>query len=183
MTSLDGTSEETYRLIVKRGTVEDPKGLRVTPGDGQLTVHWDASDSATAPNFYQARWRKAGETAWLNPATHAGDKMSHSLTAPLGTAADGGPRTFASQGSRTVSGLDNGTAYEVQVRAIRLVLEPADGVIDWLASDWKSLTATPRRAAHRAGDHADPPDAPLRRHRRLELQPSPAWPKATPPTT
>ena len=142
VTSLDGTSEETYRLIVKRGTVDDPKGLRVTPGDGQLTVHWDASDSATAPNFYQARWRKSGETAWLNPATHAGDKMSHSLTAPLGTAADGGPRTFASQGSRTVSGLDNGTAYEVQVRTIRLVLEPQD-VIDWLASDWQSLTATP----------------------------------------
>ena len=142
VTSLDGTSEETYRLIVKRGTVEDPKGLRVTPGDGQLTVHWDASNSATAPNYYQARWRKAGETEWLNPATHASQKMSHSLTAPLGTAADGGPRTLASRGSRTVSGLDNGTAYEVQVRTIRLQLEPYR-VIDWLASDWKSLTATP----------------------------------------
>ena len=142
VTSLDGTSTETYRLIVKRGTVDDPKGLRVTPGDGQLTVHWDASDSPTAPNFYQARWRKSGETKWLNPATHAGDEMLFLEGTPLGTVADGGPRTFASQGSRTVRGLDNGTAYEVQVRAIRGDTAQIK-VVDWLASDWQSLTATP----------------------------------------
>ena len=143
VTSLDGTSEETYRLIVKRGTVDDPKGLRLVPGDGQLTVHWDASDSATAPNFYQERWRKAGETAWLNPATFAAYKASLSSSAQLGTAADGGPWASASRGSSTVSGLDNGTAYEVQVRAIRAPSGFGDDVIDWLASDWKSLTATP----------------------------------------
>ena len=142
VTSLDGTSTETYRLVVKRGTVDDPKGLRVTPGDGQLTVHWDASGSATAPNFYQARWRKSGETTWLNPATHAGDKMLFLEGTPLGTVADGGPRTFASRGSRTVTGLDNGTAYEVQVRAIRMEIEPTN-FVDWLVSDWHSLTATP----------------------------------------
>ena len=142
VTSLDGTSTETYRLIIKRGTVDDPKGLRVTPGDGQLTVHWDASDSPTAPNLYQARWRKSGETKWLNPATHAGDEMLFLEGTPLGTVADGGPRTFASQGSRTVTGLDNGTAYEVQVRAIRGDAAQFK-VIDWLASDWHSLTATP----------------------------------------
>ena len=147
VTSLDGTSTETYRLIIKRGTVDDPKGLRITPGDGQLTVHWDASDSPTAPNYYQARWRKSGETTWLNRATLARYKTSLSSAAPLGTAADGDAHSLASQGSRTVTGLDNGTAYEVQVRALRVVVSPNEhipfDVVDWLASDWQSLTATP----------------------------------------
>ncbi|WP_419847545.1 cadherin-like beta sandwich domain-containing protein [Candidatus Poriferisocius sp.] len=148
VTSLDGTSTETYRLIVKRGTVDDPKGLRAAPGDGQLTVHWDASESATAPNFYQARWRKSGETTWLNPTEFAHYKASPSSSAALATAADGDPLTPASLGSRTVSGLDNGTAYEVQVRAVRFSTENGinfknEAVIDWLASDWHSLTATP----------------------------------------
>ncbi len=142
VTSLDGTSEETYRLVVKRGAVDDPKGLRLVPGDGQLTVHWDASDSATAPNLYQARWRKVGETTWLNPAAHAGDKMLFLEGTPLGTVADGGLPTHASRGSMPVSGLDNGTAYEVQVRAIRGDAAQYQ-VIDWLAGDWESLTATP----------------------------------------
>ena len=147
VTSLDGTSTETYRLIIKRGTVDDPKGLRITPGDGQLTVHWDASDSPTAPNYYQARWRKSGETTWLNRATLARYKTSLSSAAPLGTAADGDAHSLAAQGSRTVTGLDNGTAYEVQVRALRVVVSPNEhipfDVVDWLASDWQSLTATP----------------------------------------
>ncbi len=148
VTSLDGTSTETYRLIVKRGAVDDPKGLRAASGDGQLTVHWDASDSATAPNFYQARWRKSGETTWLNPAAFADYKASPSSSAALATAADGDALTPASLGSRTVSGLDNGTAYEVQVRAVRFSSENGlnfkrEAVIDWLAGDWQSLTATP----------------------------------------
>ena len=152
VTSLDGTSTETYRLIIKRGTVDDPKGLRITPGDGQLTVHWDASDSPTAPNYYRTRWRKSGETTWLNRATLARYKTSLSSAAPLGTAADGDARSNASKGSRTVTGLDNGTAYEVQVRAIRLEVNANENsptnVVDWLVSDWQGLTATP--AAPRA---------------------------------
>ncbi len=148
VTSLDGTSTETYRLIVKRGAVDDPKGLRVASGDGQLTVHWDASESATAPNFYQARWRKSGETTWLNPAAFADYKASPSSSAALATAADGRAFDSASLGSTTVSGLDNGTAYEVQVRSIRFSSENGlnfknEAVIDWLAGDWQSLTATP----------------------------------------
>ena len=67
VTSLDGTSTETYRLIIKRGTVDDPKGLRITPGDGQLTVHWDASDSPTAPNYYQDALAQVGRDDVAEP--------------------------------------------------------------------------------------------------------------------
>ncbi|MCY4620909.1 MAG: cadherin-like beta sandwich domain-containing protein, partial [bacterium] len=144
VTSLDGTATETYRLIVKRGTVDDPKGVSVSAGDGSLRVGWEASDSPTAPDYYTLRWRKAGETEWLNPQPLADIGVTRSLAtgAPVVTAEDGnGPVTAADLGY-TIAGLDNGAAYEVQVRALRGFVEQYKP-LRWLASGWQSLTATP----------------------------------------
>ena len=146
VTSLDGTSTESYRLIVKRGTVDDPEGVSVTPGDGSLRVGWEQSDSPTAPDNYTLRWRKTGETQWLNPAPLAeiGIKRSLAKDAPVVTAEDGNGILPADRGGETITGLDNGTAYDVQVRGLRITIGfYRNQPLRWLASDWQSLTATP----------------------------------------
>ena len=143
VTSLDGENTETYRLILKRGRVDDPKGLRLTPGDKSLTLHWDANSGTTAPTHYQTRWRKAGETAWLNPATFSGLRTSYSFGAPYATAADGGGLSPAGTGSSTVSGLENGVEYEVHARAARITIGNYNfEVMIWPTSDWHSVSGT-----------------------------------------
>ncbi|MCY4629284.1 MAG: cadherin-like beta sandwich domain-containing protein, partial [bacterium] len=144
VTSLDGTASESYRLIVKRGTVDDPKGVSAAAGDGSLRVSWEQSDSPTAPDYYTLRWRKAGEAGWLNPQPLAAIGVTRSLAAgaPVVTAEDGNGPVVAAEGGYTISGLDNGTAYEVQVRALRGDVQ-AHRPLRWLASAWQSLTATP----------------------------------------
>ena len=161
VTSLDGENTETYRLILKRGTVDAPKGLRLTGGDQSLTLHWDANAAATAPNYYQFRWRKSGETAWLNPATFSGRRTSYAADAPYGTAADGGPLRAASTGNKTVSGLENGVEYEVQARSVRHVSLDHQ-VMNWLASDWHSLTGTAGEAPAALTTLTITPSAPTR---------------------
>ena len=73
-----------------------PPGL--TPGYGRLGVSWDAPASNGAITDYDVRYRRSGE-AWRH---HAGQFP--------------GRRT-------TITGLTNGTAYEVQVRAANTVGE------------------------------------------------------------
>ncbi|MCY4556455.1 MAG: cadherin-like beta sandwich domain-containing protein, partial [Chloroflexi bacterium] len=150
VTSLDGKNTETYRLVIKRGTVDDLKGLSLSSGDGALTLSWDASDpSPTAPTEYMLRWRKAGETAWLNRGFPPGWKTSYALDAGYAGPADGDRYMSVSDGSATVSGLDNGVAYEVQARGARGTLEPRTGerkVFVFLRTDWQGLTGTPGAA-------------------------------------
>ncbi|MCY3569670.1 MAG: fibronectin type III domain-containing protein, partial [Chloroflexi bacterium] len=71
------------------------RSLRLTPGAGQITVTWDPPDDdpALAPTGYVIRYRVAGTSAWL-PGTFSG-----------------GPR------SATITGLADGTEYQVQVSA------------------------------------------------------------------
>jgi|GEM_PF-820453 len=146
VTSLDGKNTETYRLVIKYGTVDELPGLRLSSGDGSLTVHWDASDSPTAATEYQLRWRKAGETSWLNRGFPAGWKTSYALDAADAGPADGHGYFPVSQGSETLSGLENGVAYEVHVRGARGSLTPRTGerrVFVFLRNDWRSLSGTP----------------------------------------
>ncbi len=161
VTSLDGANTETYRLILKRGTVDDPKGLRLTGGDKSLILHWEANDAATAPNHYQLRWRKSGETTWLNPATFSGLRTSYAADAPYGTAADGAGLGAAGTGRQTVSGLENGVEYEVQARTVRFV-QFGLRVMDWLASDWHSVTGTAGEAPAALTALTITPSAPTR---------------------
>ena len=141
VTSLDGTNTETYQLIVTYGAVSDPSGLRLSAGDGTLTAHWNQDGTPTAPDYYQFRWRKAGETTWLNLATWSRFKTSYASDAPQATAADGGRLTTASTGSKRVTGLENGVEYEVQARTVRYFHRDLK-VMNFLRSDWRSVRGT-----------------------------------------
>ncbi len=148
VTSEDGANTEHYRLIIKRGEVDEPRGLRLAPGDGTLTLRWDANNGPAAPTHYTLRWRQAGETAWLNRATDGWRryKTSYAADAPHATAADGTGLYPAASGSVELSGLDNGVAYEVQARGVRFHTFSHE-VMNWLKSDWRSATGTPERPA------------------------------------
>ncbi len=148
VTAEDGANTEHYRLIIKRGEVDEPRGLRLAPGDGTLTLRWDANNGPAAPTHYTLRWRQAGETAWLNRATDGWRryKTSYAADAPHATAADGTGLYPAASGSVELTGLDNGVAYEVQARGVRFhTFDPE--VMNWLKSDWRSATGTPERPA------------------------------------
>ena len=93
-----------------------PPAPTVTPGDGQLEVRWTApADNGAAIDDYDVRYRQAGGN-W----TELPDTVKSTST------------------SATITGLANGTRYEVQVRAGNSV---GDGA--WSAS----ATGTPVAAA------------------------------------
>ncbi len=89
---------------------------RLVPGDGQLTVDWTAPSGDGAPiDDYDVRYRADAETgAWTELAD----------------------ATESAAPSATITGLTNGTAYQVQVRA-------GDG--EWSAT----VTGTPAAPAER----------------------------------
>ena len=96
----------TLPCATSTGTLE----ARVVPGDGQLVVHWASPPGrAAAVSGYGVRYRsEAASGTW----SELPDEVDHTAN------------------SATITGLDNGTLYEVQVRA-------GDGA--WSAS----VTATP----------------------------------------
>ena len=69
-----------------------PDAPTVTPGNRRLGVTWDAVARATQ---YQVRWRETGTASWSD------DDIS----------------TWRSSRNRTLTGLTNGTSYDVQVQA------------------------------------------------------------------
>ena len=74
-----------------------PRALRLVPGDGQMGVSWGApaDDGGAAIDDYDLRYRPAGGGAW----TEIRDDVKQTVTSLL------------------LTGLRNGTTYEVQVRA------------------------------------------------------------------
>ncbi len=121
------------------GTIADPNG----PSDPPTTYMWVPKSGPTAPNYFIARWRVAGTQKWLNPAGLAAYKTSDAPDAPYATAADGAGFIDASAGnSYTITGLVDGTRYEIQLRGIRRSSTGANDelVMNWPASDWQSVT-------------------------------------------
>ena len=110
VTSLDGSSTLTYKVILERGGVDDPRGVAVTPGDGNLTLSWGESTEARAPTLHWARWREAGTETWQNDATLSGWKTGYGEDAPAGTAAHG-QRMPSTNNTYVIEGLSNGTEY------------------------------------------------------------------------
>ena len=143
VTSLDGKNTQTYRVVVEHGRVDDLQGVALTPGDGQLTLTWGASTGSHPPNLFWARWREAGTTAWLNDATLAGWKTGYGDGAPEATAADGQRVTGTSY---VISGLTNGTEYEVELRGTRAG-DTSYRVTNWLKSPWVTVKGTPGQTA------------------------------------
>ena len=78
-----------------------PGNLVLSPGNARISASWDASSGATS---YAVRYRTDGSGSWTT------------ISSITGT-------------SRTITGLTNGTAYEVQVRATN-----AHGSSSWSAS-------------------------------------------------
>ena len=144
VTSLDGDSVQTYRLFLERGEVDDPEDVALTPGDGTLTLSWGESTGARPPGLYWARWREVGTEVWLNRATLRGWKTGYGDDAANGTAADGA-RVSGPDRSHVISGLTNGTEYEVELRGTRGG-DTSYGVTNWLKSEWVSVRGTPGRA-------------------------------------
>ena len=96
-----------------------PTALTVTAGDGQLVVNWQApADDGAAIDDYEVEHRREGGS-W--------ERQTSTAT------------------TVTITGLDNGTTYEVRVRAVNSV-----GVGDWSpivrgAPRWRQATRDARR--------------------------------------
>ena len=92
-----GTSDGTPSVEVTASPGATPPGqvtgVRLIPGNTQLTVNWTAVSGATG---YKVQWRSGNET------------FADVATAPFGTTT-----------SHTISGLTNNTSYTVRVLAIK----------------------------------------------------------------
>ena len=85
-------------------TPSAPRSVRVVPGDRRLTVSWTApaSNGGAAVTDYVVQYRRVGASTW----TTAADGVSTATTA-------------------VVTGLRNGTAYQVRVAAVNSVGQSA----------------------------------------------------------
>ena len=150
VTAQDGVTEQTYRVILERGTVDDPRKVALAAGDQSLTLTWEPFTGANAPTGYVARWRKTGTQTWLNSAWFSAFKTGYGPDAPNATAAEGQsvqwPGQSAPRGAYTISGLDNGASYEAELRGIRGG-HTAYSVINWLESNWTKVSAAPAEPA------------------------------------
>ena len=112
-----------------KATAPDPaSALSLTAGDKQIAVSWSASATTPAAGFgYRVQWKLTAQT-WGDAAAGSVD-LDHG--SDLAT-------------SHTITGLVNGSAYDVRVAAFN-----ADGVSDWITGQ-----ATPTAPAASAPDPA-----------------------------
>ncbi|WP_420618005.1 fibronectin type III domain-containing protein [Candidatus Poriferisocius sp.] len=112
-----------------KATAPDPaSGLSLAAGDKQIAVSWSASATAPAAGFgYRVQWKLTTQT-WGDAAAGSVD-LDHG--SDLAT-------------SHTITGLVNGSAYDVRVAAFN-----ANGVSDWITAQ-----ATPTAPAVSAPDPA-----------------------------
>ncbi len=75
----------------------EPTLTGVTPGDGTLAVTWTAPTSNPTPALYTVQWKTVGESFGANEENE--ETVNHPAT------------------SHTITGLENGTPYDVQVIA------------------------------------------------------------------
>ena len=104
VTADDDLTTKTYTVVVPRAAAAKSApgqvtGVRVTPGTGRLTVAWNA---ATDADGCKVQWKSDTETV----ADAATDGREATVTSGSTT-------------SHTITGLTNGTAYDVQVIATR----------------------------------------------------------------
>ncbi|MCU0274267.1 MAG: fibronectin type III domain-containing protein, partial [Acidimicrobiales bacterium] len=111
-----------------RTTPTAPTAVAATPDDAAIDLSWavPASDGGAAVTDYQVRFRPIGNVTW--------------------TTVDDGTSTAT---TLTVSGLDNGTGYELEVRAVN-----AAGAGPWAGP----ATATPRTTPGSPGALTATPD-------------------------
>ena len=101
VTAEDDTTTETYTVTVTRAAVEPPAaptGLSATAGNRRVALAWNASDSGITRHEYRYKTDGGYPDVW--------EEIPYS--APSGFNEDG----------FTVTGLDNGTTYTFQLRAV-----------------------------------------------------------------
>ena len=101
VTAEDGDTIETYTVVVTRAALVPGQvtGVEVTAGTGRLKVDWNAVTNADG---YKVQWKSGTET-FTNAAANSREATV----------------TSGSTTSHTITGLTNGTAYDVQVIATR----------------------------------------------------------------
>lgn len=85
-----------------------PKNLEITPGDRSLTVTWDLVPGATG---YEVEYRRAPDGPWIS-YVHGPETLAALIAAP----------------PVTLTGLDNGVTYEVNVRSVFVIASEPDEV-------------------------------------------------------
>ncbi|MYD23440.1 MAG: hypothetical protein F4X04_14570, partial [Holophagales bacterium] len=95
-----------------------PQGITVTPGDAQLVVAWSAPATGTTPDSYELQWKL--ETA--------GSYTSQSVSGV----------------TYTLTGLTNGSAYDIRVRSVHTA-----GNSTWVVSSGTPVAAHPAPSAVR----------------------------------
>ena len=122
-------SDVTVTIPVE-GTPSAPRGLTVTVGNQQVTLSWSApaSDGGSAIARYQVRYEQSGGnfTEWADVS--------------------GG----ASASSHTVTGLENGTSYTFEVRAMNAVGGGQGATVSATLSE--SVPGAPANLTATAGD-------------------------------
>ncbi len=78
----DNSLIHTYELDIKAGVPGQPRNLSATPGDGRLTLTWDApaNDGGAAITGYRLRYKRDGATTYLNFKRLGADVRSHTIT-------------------------------------------------------------------------------------------------------
>ncbi len=107
-----------------KAAAPDPaSGLSVAAGDKQIAVSWSASATAPAAGFgYRVQWKLAAQ-AWGDAAAKSTD-LDHG--SDLAT-------------SHTITGLSNGSAYDVRVAAFN-----ADGLSTWITGQTTPAAPKPK---------------------------------------
>ncbi len=107
-----------------KGSAPDPaSGLSLSAGDKQIAVSWTASATAPAAGFgYRVQWKLTTQT-WGDAAAGSED-LDHG--SDLAT-------------SHTITGLSNGSAYDVRVAAFN-----THGVSDWITGQTTPTAPKPK---------------------------------------
>ena len=108
---------------------EKPAAPTITPeGDGKLRVTWTApADNGNTITSYLLRWRKDSDSAWTGGPVQNGEAQGLAVW----NVARGGPL------SHTLTGLENGTGYEVILNALN-----AGGDATWSGTGTGTPTAS-----------------------------------------
>ena len=125
----DNSLIHTYKIKVNATVPGAPQNLAATPGDGRLTLTWDAPahDGGAAITGYRLRYKRDDATAYTNFRYISANARSH-----------------------TITGLTNRTGYTVQVWAVN-----ANGFGDTVSLSGLApavVPGQPRRLSAVAGD-------------------------------
>ncbi|MGR3914708.1 MAG: fibronectin type III domain-containing protein, partial [Gammaproteobacteria bacterium] len=85
-----------------------PQNVRISPADSALNLSWEApaNNGGSAISGYRVRWADASDAGtWVNPAGASGEEVSGGAAVRM----------------YTVTGLTNGSEYEVQMAAVNAV--------------------------------------------------------------